>query len=104
MTDGTSAPASTRGNTAMSPMQSGGRRGTSAAFAAIFAATMITSTACGTSTGSNAQDPVTVAPAAVHRGPFPAATKSHPATSADAAERRGQSDFAVPPAGMRVPD
>lgn len=86
----------------MSFQTSFGRSG----FVAVFAATIITTAACGTQTGTAVEDSAPTAPGAI-----PAA----PHSSADAEERKGAAAEKMPPtppppssppapAGKRVPD
>lgn len=87
----------------MSRITTVGRRGIVAAFAA----TIISTAACGTDTGTEVEDSVPSAPAAIQ--PLAPTTPS----SADSAERRGAAQELMPPtpptrqptpAGRRVPD
>ena len=93
----------------MSRMTTVGRRG----IVAVFAATIITTAACGTDTGTDTgtdvENSLPSAPGAV--APFTPTPGS--GTSADSAERRGATQEATPvtpaerkpgPHGMRIPD
>lgn len=91
----------------MSRMTTVGRRG----IVAVFAATIITTAACGTDTGTDTEvkDSVPYAPGAV----APVVPTPGSGTSADSAERRGATQEATPPTpaekepgphGMRIPD
>jgi hypothetical protein len=93
----------------MSAMTTGGRR----AVAAIFAAMMITTVACGNQDDTHVDDPAPMAPGAIRKAPFhPSAdaaeryADSHPQVpvTPDIAERRYDSDVPSWWVGKRIPD